>query len=111
MIAVGDIVVQQGGAAAGRVGSVVSICRSGRLVVRNASGKTFQCRSGNARLVLEEFKTAHEMLQLRSGTSTQLQFFAALNEWTRLAQLCLGLGLQQRAREIMHGKRKDETNG
>lgn len=101
MLSVGDIVVQRGGATAGRIGSIIVITRSGYVLVRDATGKTFRCQHGNVRTVLDLYTSATVSLKHAARKGTQLQFFTAMVEWTRLAQLCLGLGLGAEASRLL----------
>lgn len=105
MFSIGDIVVQRGGRDAGRVGAVVAIAHSGHVLARDASGRTFRCQRGNVRTVLDMLKSATAALSHAARAGTQLQFFAAMVEWTRLAQLCIGLGLHADAVRVFRQTR------
>lgn len=100
MFSIGDIVVQQRGADAGRTGCVTAVSRNGYVDVRDARGCMFRCQRGNLLSAIGMLKSASAFLASRSRTGTQLQFLDAMNEWTRIAQLCIGLGLHAEASVI-----------
>ena len=102
MFSVGDIVVQRGGRSAGRVGGVIDVARNGRVIMREAAtGAMFSCRRDNLSTVLAIFKSATVSLHWTARRGTQLQFSTSMAEWTRLAQLCIGLGLGRDAGRIL----------
>jgi len=104
VVSVGDVVRQDRGSGAGRVGQIKSIARSsGRITLVAADGQEFQCQYYNATCVVDRFRRASARLR-RVTPAHGSVYYEVIREWRIATEICVANGRWKEANTIWLGK-------